>query len=113
MRDSHQKLTFHSLFVCCFFQDGRVICKSRPTYGEGKEVGNEAGYIVGMSTCYPEPGTVKIDDGEKLILESNYTKATRMHTGVMGLFYLLVADQLPNPVQILHTEHIQVSFAYL
>jgi hypothetical protein len=76
------------------FQDGRVICSSIPSYGNGSEAGNEAGYIVGMSTCYPKPGSVKIIDGETLTLESNYN-STKEHTGVMGLFYLLVAEQLP------------------
>ncbi|XVE63793.1 hypothetical protein DITRI_Ditri07aG0048600 [Diplodiscus trichospermus] len=77
-------------------EDGRLLCSSIPTYGEGEEAGNEAGYIVGMSTCYPRPGTVKISEGEALILESNYS-SIRHHTGVMGLFYILVADQLPKP----------------
>jgi len=76
------------------FQDGRVICSSVPSYGNGNEAGNEAGYIVGMSTCYPKLGSVKIIDGETLTLESNYNN-TKEHTGVMGLFYLLVAEQLP------------------
>ncbi|CAJ2677949.1 unnamed protein product [Trifolium pratense] len=75
-------------------QDGRVICSSIPTYGNGNEAGNEVGYIVGMSTCYPQPGSVKIIDGETLTLESIYNN-TKEHTGVMGLFYLLVAEQLP------------------
>ncbi|XAR50410.1 hypothetical protein NMG60_11004727 [Bertholletia excelsa] len=77
-------------------EDGRVICTSRPTYGNGKEPGNETGYIVGMSTCYPYPGSVKISDGETLVLESNYSSG-QSHVGVMGLFYLLVADASPNP----------------
>ncbi|XP_018826456.1 uncharacterized protein LOC108995353 [Juglans regia] len=77
-------------------EGGRVICSSIPTYGEGEEAGNEAGYIVGMSSCYPRPGSVKINDGETLILESNYS-STQRHTGVMGLFYILVADELPKP----------------
>ncbi|KAF7803917.1 stress up-regulated Nod 19 protein [Senna tora] len=81
-------------------QDGRVICSSKPRYGSGKEAGNEAGYIVGMSTCYPKPGSVQISNGETLTLESNYNSSQR-HTGVMGLFYLLVADKLPNQ----HTMH--------
>ncbi|PWA59674.1 Stress up-regulated Nod 19 [Artemisia annua] len=38
----------------------------RPIYGEGNGVGDEAGYIVGMSTCYPEPGSIKIANGEIL-----------------------------------------------
>lgn len=78
-------------------QDGKAICSSIPAYGDGTEAGNEAGYIVGMSTCYPRPGSVKITDGETLILESNYS-STREHTGVMGLFYILVADRVPEPV---------------
>ena len=64
-----------------------------PSYGKGKDAGNEAGYIVGMSTCYPQPGSMKIMDGETLTLESNYS-SSRRHTGVMGLFYLLVAEEL-------------------
>ncbi|XP_028755641.1 uncharacterized protein LOC114715009 isoform X2 [Neltuma alba] len=76
-------------------QDGRVICSSIPIYGTGKEAGNEEGYVVGMSTCYPQPGSVKIMDGETVTLESNYS-SSRPHAGVMGLFYLLVAEQLPN-----------------
>jgi hypothetical protein len=47
-----------------------------------------------MSTCYPKPGSVKIIDGETLTLESIYNN-TKEHTGVMALFYLLVAEQLP------------------
>lgn len=66
-----------------------------PAYGTGKEAGNEAGYIVGMSTCYPQPGSVKINDREILVLESNYS-GSQNHTGVMGLFYLLVARDLPK-----------------
>lgn len=83
-------------------EDGRVICSSIPTYGEGKEAGNESGYIVGMSTCYPHPGSVKINNGETLTLVSNYS-STQRHTGVMALFYILVADQLPNPSISLRT----------
>ena len=83
--------------ICCVIlvQDGRVICSSMPSYGKGKEAGNEAGYIVGMSTCYPHPGSLKISDGETLVLESNYSSSQR-HTGVMGLFYILVADEVPR-----------------
>ncbi|KAK4765862.1 hypothetical protein SAY87_007504 [Trapa incisa] len=76
-------------------EDGQLICSSVPTYGNGTDAGNEAGYIIGMSTCYPQPGSVKIVDGETLVLESIYS-SSRGHTGVMGLFYLLIADQLPS-----------------
>ncbi|KAI7752343.1 hypothetical protein M8C21_014830 [Ambrosia artemisiifolia] len=83
-------------------KDGRVICSSKPIYGQGKSAGDEAGYIVGMSTCYPKPGSVRIVKGEALTLESNYS-SEKSHTGVMGLFYILVADSSSNfnaPVQI-------------
>ncbi|KAK7839968.1 hypothetical protein CFP56_017288 [Quercus suber] len=43
-------------------EDGQVLYSSLPTYGQGKVAGNEAGHIVGMSTCYPQPGSVKIND---------------------------------------------------
>jgi hypothetical protein len=78
-------------------QDGRLLCESLPTYGTGKEAGNEDNYIVGMSTCYPKPGSVKVSDGEILTVVSNYSN-DRQHTGVMGLFYILVAEkQQPAP----------------
>nr|GMD37394.1 uncharacterized protein LOC109163135 [Ipomoea batatas] len=66
-----------------FGEDGRVLCNSFPIYGNGTEAGNEDGYIVGMSTCYPQPGSVKIAPMEKLTIISNYSSA-QMHTGVMG-----------------------------
>lgn len=84
-------------------EGGRVICSSMPTYGDGKEAGNEAGYIVGMSTCYPEPGSVTISDGETLVLESHYN-ASKRHTGVMGLFYIMVADAPPKVNSLLHAQ---------
>ncbi|OIT30011.1 PREDICTED: uncharacterized protein LOC109210590 [Nicotiana attenuata] len=83
-------------------EDGRVICSSLPIYGEGKEPGNEAGYIVGMSTCYPKPGSVKISKGETLTFVSKYSSAQR-HTGVMGLFYILVAEPSQKRSSILHS----------
>ncbi|KAE8688087.1 (+)-neomenthol dehydrogenase-like [Hibiscus syriacus] len=76
-------------------KDGKPLCNSVPIYGTGVEAGNEAGYVVGMSTCYPKPGSVKISKGETLILELNYS-SIQQHTGVMGLFYLLVAEKLPQ-----------------
>ena len=78
-------------------ENGQRICASIPTQGEGVEIGNEAGYVVGMSTSYPEPGTVKISKGETIIVESNYS-SVRLLTGLMGLFYILVADEPPKPM---------------
>ena len=69
------------------------------SYGEGQEAGNEAGYIVGMSTCYPKPGSVTVRDGEVLTVVSNYS-SERQHTGVMGLFYILVAEHKQQQQQL-------------
>lgn len=59
---------------------------------------------------------MKIRDWETLVLESNYSSA-RTHTGVMGLFYILVADRLPDNNKYLATQGtVQVMFllvAYL
>nr|XP_034599192.1 uncharacterized protein LOC117860084 isoform X1 [Setaria viridis]TKW11452.1 hypothetical protein SEVIR_6G234700v2 [Setaria viridis] len=81
-------------------EDGRLLCRSTPAYGDGEEAGNEAGYVVGMSACYPEPGgAARVRGGEALTVVSNYS-SERQHTGVMGHFYILVADeqeQLPAP----------------
>ncbi|KAI9126502.1 hypothetical protein K1719_002098 [Acacia pycnantha] len=63
-----------------------------PSYGTGNEARNEEGYIVGMSTCYPQPGSVKIINRETVTLESNYSRSIRPHAAVMGLFNLLVAE---------------------
>ncbi|KAJ9676465.1 hypothetical protein PVL29_021816 [Vitis rotundifolia] len=44
---------------------------------------------------------------ERMILESNYS-STQKHTGVMGLFYILVAEPSPKPSLLLHAPfHIQ------
>nr|GFA00011.1 stress up-regulated Nod 19 [Tanacetum cinerariifolium] len=93
-------------------EDGRVICLSKAIYGEGNGVGDEAGYIVGMSTCYPEPGSIQIANGEILTLESNYS-TEKSHTGVMGLFYILVAEpsiKLNDAVQIHEESKITIVF---
>ncbi|KAJ6889106.1 stress up-regulated Nod 19 protein [Populus alba x Populus x berolinensis] len=50
-----------------FGEEGRVICTSEPIYGEGKDAGDEAGYVSRMSTCYPEPGSIQITAGENLV----------------------------------------------
>ncbi|KAK1433987.1 hypothetical protein QVD17_10905 [Tagetes erecta] len=83
-------------------EDGRVICSSKPIYGKGNDAGDEAGYIVGMTTCYPKPGSMKIAKGETLTLECNYS-SEKSHTGVMGLFYILVADS-----SLTLNEHVKI-----
>ncbi|XP_047938374.1 uncharacterized protein LOC125186100 [Salvia hispanica] len=89
-------------------QGGRTICSSKPIYGEGNGAGNEAGFIVGMSTCYPTPAApVKISAGETITLVSNYS-SVESHTGVMALFYLLLAHSDPKPLPNLASKFTMV-----
>lgn len=53
--------------------------------------------MVGMSSCYPEPGSVKIKNEELLTVECKYG-GEQKHTGVMGLFHIMVAHKLPKPL---------------
>ncbi|KAK7316768.1 hypothetical protein RJT34_00476 [Clitoria ternatea] len=75
-------------------QDERTLCTSTPIYGTGKKAGDEEGYVVGMSVCYPQPGSIKIHDGETLTLESRYKR--EFQTGAMGHFYIYLAEQVPH-----------------
>lgn len=50
-----------------------------------------------MSTCYPKPGSVKINNKEMLTLISKYDPS-QTHIGVMGLFHIMVAQKLPNSI---------------
>nr|GMD33897.1 uncharacterized protein LOC109163058 [Ipomoea batatas] len=90
-----------------FGEDGRVLCNSLPIYGNGTEAGNEDGYIVGMSTCYPQPSSTKIASMEKLTIVSNYSNV-QMHTGVMGHYFIFIAEPLPESNPIFHS--VGVSF---
>ncbi|KAJ6882651.1 hypothetical protein NC651_029047 [Populus alba x Populus x berolinensis] len=101
-RSAHGRIHLDIFKLVCSLQEGRVICTSEPIYGEGKDAGDEAGYVVGMSTCYPEPGSIQITAGENLVLESYYS-STQKHTAVMGIFYILVAERTPNPTNFLHS----------
>ncbi|KAI7752342.1 hypothetical protein M8C21_014829 [Ambrosia artemisiifolia] len=88
---------FGGIGSALYGEDGRVICSSKPIYGKGKNIGDEAGYIVGMSTCYPKPGSVKIAKGESITLESYYS-SKKKHTGVLGLFYILIHGESNVPI---------------
>ncbi|KOM58473.1 hypothetical protein LR48_Vigan11g150700 [Vigna angularis] len=76
-----------------FGQDGRTLCTSTPKYGTGIEAGNEEGYLIGMSVCYPQPGSIQIKNGEILTVESRYKNEFR--TGAMGHFYMYIAENIP------------------
>ncbi|KAG6549873.1 hypothetical protein Mapa_008855 [Marchantia paleacea] len=76
-------------------ENGGLICNSVPNYGTGHEAGNEAGYVVGMTACYPEIGTQRIKSGEELHIRAVYNTEEE-HTGVMGLVYILTADAAPD-----------------
>jgi len=75
---------------------GEVICKSMPAYGTGDEIGNEKGYINAMSTCQFDPPR-RMRTTDPILVTSSYD-AREAHTGVMGLFYIAIAD-VENPVE--------------
>ncbi|PRQ58171.1 putative RNA-directed DNA polymerase [Rosa chinensis] len=75
-------LSVTGLLVYDDVRKDRILCSSIPIYGQSEEVRDEAGYIVGMSTC-PHLGTVKIKDGDTLVVGSNYS-SSQPHTRVMG-----------------------------
>ncbi|XP_061360291.1 uncharacterized protein LOC133304274 [Gastrolobium bilobum] len=75
-------------------EDGRTLCTSIAKYGTGNEAGNEKGYAVGRSVCYPKPGSIKIKDSEILTLEARYESG--FLTGAMGHMYIYLAERLPH-----------------
>lgn len=72
-------------------QNGVVICESEPIYGKGVEAGDEAGYVVGMTTCFPKPGSIYLDAWKEINFDGFYS-AEQAHTGVMSVFTIHVAD---------------------
>ncbi|CAM6022501.1 unnamed protein product, partial [Sphagnum balticum] len=81
-------------------EDGRLICNSPPVYGHGTEAGNEDGYVIGVGSCYPAPGSPgsRIIEGERLHYQVKYSKVGGPHTGVMGLLAIrMVRDEPQNP----------------
>lgn len=78
-------------------KDGVVLCKSDPIYGKGTEPGDEAGYVVGMTSCNPEPGSIYVDEWKLLHVDAYYS-SEHAHTGVMSLFSLTVADPIIRQV---------------
>ncbi|WMV57731.1 hypothetical protein MTR67_051116 [Solanum verrucosum] len=55
-----------------------------------------------MSSCSPRLGSIKLSEEETITLQSNYSNDQR-HTGVLGLFYLLVAEPSLKHNSILHS----------
>ncbi|CAM6096559.1 unnamed protein product [Calypogeia fissa] len=75
------------------------ICVSHPIYGQGSGAGNETGYIVGMTSCYPDPKSIYIRAREKLHLKAVYNNEER-HTGVMGILLLVIAEGPAPPSEV-------------
>ncbi|KAI5397915.1 hypothetical protein KIW84_063648 [Lathyrus oleraceus] len=69
--------------------DGRTLCTSTPRYETGTKAGNEKGYVIEMSECYPKEGSIKIKDGETVTVESRYKN--EFITGAMGHMYFYLA----------------------
>merc|ERR1712176_836214 len=77
-----------------------LICESKPIYGTSDRVGDELGYVVGMTPCIfgYEHGLRKpfrIRSDEVVRTESTYN-TTYAHFGVMSLWLVNVAD-VPAP----------------
>ncbi len=84
-------------------EDGRLLCHSPPIYGNGTEAGNEDGYVVGVVSCYPAPGSPasRIIQGERLHYQVKYSKVDGPHTGVMGLLAIQIVRDLPQKPNLL------------
>ncbi|CAK9195384.1 unnamed protein product [Sphagnum troendelagicum] len=84
-------------------EDGRLLCHSPPIYGNGTEAGNEDGYVVGVVSCYPAPGSPasRIIQGERLHYQVKYSKVDGPHTGVMGLIAVQIVPDLPEKPNLL------------
>lgn len=102
----------YSLGSTLWGEDGRLICRSDPVYGEGNTAGNESGYVVSIQHCNPalmagEFG--KIAKGEKLRFQVRYSKVNGPHTGVMGVAFMKVAEtQLGNPAAIRSITNLRI-----
>lgn len=85
-----------TLDAAVYGEDGRLICRTTPMYGQGEEAGNEKNYVVGIKSCYGIPGTpgsARVEKGEKLRYVVTSTKVGGPHTGLMGLNGIrIVAD---------------------
>ncbi|KAG0592565.1 hypothetical protein KC19_1G262600 [Ceratodon purpureus] len=85
-----------TLDAAVYGEDGRLICRTTPMYGQGEEAGNEKNYVVGIKSCYGNPGTPnaeRVEQGEKLRYVVQSTKVGGPHTGLMGLNGIkIVAD---------------------
>ncbi|XLS80620.1 hypothetical protein HN51_046453 [Arachis hypogaea] len=73
-------------------KDGRILCEIKPIFGTEKEAGNEEGYAVGVSSCFPKSSSMKIKDGENLTVE--FIHENKYTTGFMGHFYIYLAEHL-------------------
>jgi hypothetical protein len=98
-------------------EDGRLLCHSPPIYGNGTEAGNEDGYVVGVVSCYPAPGSPasRIIQGERLHYQVKYSKVNGPHTGVMGLLRVQIVRDLPqNPnLLLLSLNHLTAFVSWI
>lgn len=85
-----------TLDAAVYREDGSLICQTTPMYGQGEEAGNEKNYVVGIKSCYGNPGapnSMRVKKGEKLRYVVKSTKVNGPHTGLMGLAGIrMVAD---------------------
>jgi hypothetical protein len=91
-----------ALDAAIYGEDGRLICRTTPFYGDGEEAGNEKNYVVGIKSCINHPGSpnsIRINQGEKLKYVVKSTKVNGPHTGLMGLVGVqIVADGVASAI---------------
>jgi len=91
-----------ALDAAIYREDGSLICRTTPIYGDGEEAGNEKNHVVGIKRCINQPGSpnsMRIKQGEKLTYVVKSTKVGGPHTGLMGLVGVqLAADGVASVI---------------
>lgn len=79
-------------------QTGQLLCKTQPRYGNGTQVGNEAGFLVGIPPCVwgppPLPAPPRLRARDLIRTVARYNSSVPRH-GVMSL-WLMEAAPVPG-----------------
>jgi len=87
----------------------KFLCAPSAIYGNGTEVGNEAGYLVSIPTCSWKDG-YNVAAGDQLRITSYYSNrglanGKPWHSGVMGLVYLAAVTSQTKEQECLERLH--------
>ncbi|XP_061358481.1 uncharacterized protein LOC133302682 [Gastrolobium bilobum] len=105
---------FGAINATLYGQDGRALCTSKPKYGKGKKVRNEKGYAIGMSVCYPKPGSIKIKNGWKGFITSKpkYGKGKKVRNEKGSAVGMSVCYPKPGSIKIKNGETLTMESRY-